>query len=135
MRKPPKKKREKKRATQLVTANTAAGRVALERHFRALRAVLADGRTFLVVGRGAFAVFDVAAGQSAGNGCARAEGCAFGQLIGAGLCNGLGERLGCSEGIGRGEEWDEEEECVELHVGGRESETGMLFGAVESAKG
>lgn len=52
-------------------------------------------------------------------GCSGAEGCPFGQHIGAGFCNGFGLRqcFGCSQRIGRCEKGDEEEECLELHIG------------------
>lgn len=52
-------------------------------------------------------------------GCSGAEGCPFCQHIGAGFCNGFGLRqcFGCSQRIGRCEKGDEEEECLELHIG------------------
>ena len=52
-------------------------------------------------------------------GCSGAESCAFGQHIGAGFCDGCSLRqcFGCSQRIGRCEKGNEEEECLELHIG------------------
>ena len=93
------KKKKRNQKNPRIATNTTPSSEALKRHLRAFGAVLAHGGTFLVVGRGAFAVFDVGARQSAGVGCSGAEGCPFGEGIGGGLGQGGRVRRGVRGGV------------------------------------